>query len=126
MAFTGSSPWTLDREPGLAPWGQLLFDLVAFESDVFGQAAFDRVFYFAFDQGAGVGDELVVRQETVFRDPVARDEMLDIGDVGQGLKSGAPPDLSSESKSRTIFTIEPLWPPRRPRYGCFAARESVV
>src|SRR5580693_2249231 len=46
-----------------------------------GQAAFRRDFEFAFNQGAGVLDEFLVRHETVSSHPIARQKMLDVGNV---------------------------------------------
>src|SRR5688500_11888885 len=58
---------------GLGARRERLVDAAFFEGDVFGEAAFDGRFDFAFDQGAGVFDEFFVGEKTVFADPLARD-----------------------------------------------------
>ena len=91
--------------------GSFFSTLLGLERDVFRQAAFDgREFHFAFDQRPGVFDELLVRQETIFADPIARDEMLDVGDIAQRLQASCPFDRALAAELRTIFTIKPLWP----------------
>src|ERR1043166_3716202 len=61
--------------------GQLLFDADLLEHDVFGEAALDGHFDFSFNQGPGILDEFFVGQETIFADPLPRNEVFHIGDI---------------------------------------------
>ncbi len=75
---------------GLRAWAQFLLDLVFFEDDVVRQAVFSRGFRFADDQRGRVLNELIVWQESILGDPVAWNEMFDIGDVLEGFESDGP------------------------------------
>jgi len=71
------------RCDGLGAGCEFLLDRALGEDCVGRQTVLLRNDHLTFDQRGGIFDELLVRQESVFANPVARDEVLDIGDVLQ-------------------------------------------
>src|SRR5690242_5784229 len=71
-------------------WGELLLDFAGLQGDVSRQAAFHRRLHFSFDQRLCVLYEFLVRHESIFTDPIARNEMLHVGNVPERLQIGAP------------------------------------
>src|SRR5215469_2229280 len=72
------------------PRRQYLIDYRLVQGNEARQAIFDGELHFTLNQRTGVFDELLIRQETIFADPITRDEVFDVGDFCQRLEAGAP------------------------------------
>ena len=69
---------------------ELLFNRALIKSNVLWQASFARDLHIALYQRTDVFDHLVVGQETILGNPIARDQMLNVGNLIKGMKVGGP------------------------------------